>query len=56
MESSMLDSINFDAITNYSARDTRRVDIVFGIGYGDNIPFPQMDVHIDQSAAESSVL
>ncbi len=24
-------------ITNYSARDTRRVDMVFGIGYGDDI-------------------
>jgi small conductance mechanosensitive channel len=25
------------AITNYSAKDTRRVDMVFGIGYGDDI-------------------
>lgn len=25
------------AITNYSARDTRRIDMVFGIGYGDDI-------------------
>ena len=25
------------SITNYSARDTRRVDMVFGIGYGDDI-------------------
>lgn len=24
-------------ITNYSANDTRRVELVFGIGYGDNI-------------------
>lgn len=24
-------------ITNYSARDTRRIDLVFGIGYGDDI-------------------
>jgi len=24
-------------ITNYSARETRRVDMVFGIGYGDDI-------------------
>ena len=24
-------------ITNYSARDTRRIDLVFGIGYGDNL-------------------
>lgn len=26
-----------DVITNYSARDTRRVDMVFGIGYGDDL-------------------
>jgi len=26
-----------DAITNYSARETRRVDMVFGIGYDDDI-------------------
>jgi small conductance mechanosensitive channel len=26
-----------DIITNYSKRDTRRVDMVFGIGYGDDI-------------------
>lgn len=26
-----------DSITNYSARDTRRIDMVFGIGYGDDI-------------------
>ena len=25
------------AITNYSARDTRRVDLVFGIGYDDDM-------------------
>ncbi|MCP4996821.1 MAG: mechanosensitive ion channel [Gammaproteobacteria bacterium] len=30
-------SIYSGAITNYSARDTRRVDMVFGIGYGDDI-------------------
>ena len=24
-------------ITNYSANDTRRVDLVFGVGYGDDI-------------------
>jgi small conductance mechanosensitive channel len=24
-------------ITNFSARDTRRIDMVFGIGYGDDI-------------------
>ncbi|MDH4071294.1 MAG: mechanosensitive ion channel [Ignavibacteria bacterium] len=26
-----------DTITNYSAREQRRIDFVFGIGYGDNI-------------------
>ncbi len=26
-----------DTITNFSARDTRRIDMVFGIGYGDDI-------------------
>jgi small conductance mechanosensitive channel len=26
-----------DTITNYSARDTRRIDMVFGIGYEDNM-------------------
>jgi len=30
-------SIYSSAITNFSARDTRRVDMVFGIGYGDDI-------------------
>jgi len=25
-------------ITNYSAEDTRRVDLVFGVGYGDDLP------------------
>jgi small conductance mechanosensitive channel len=30
-------SIYSSTITNYSARDTRRVDMVFGIGYGDDI-------------------
>jgi small conductance mechanosensitive channel len=29
--------ITGDTIVNYSARDTRRVDMVFGIGYGDDI-------------------
>ena len=29
--------ITGDTITNYSAKDTRRVDMVFGIGYGDDI-------------------
>lgn len=31
------DQINSDKIINYSARDTRRVDLVFGIGYGDDL-------------------
>jgi small conductance mechanosensitive channel len=26
-----------DTITNYSTRDTRRIDMVFGIGYGDDL-------------------
>jgi len=30
-------SIYGGSITNYSARETRRVDMVFGIGYGDDI-------------------
>ncbi len=30
-------SVYSGAITNYSARDTRRVDMVFGIGYDDDI-------------------
>lgn len=30
-------SIYGTSITNYSARDTRRVDMTFGIGYGDDI-------------------
>jgi small conductance mechanosensitive channel len=30
-------SITSGSITNYAAHDTRRVDLVFGIGYGDDI-------------------
>ncbi|MCB1900621.1 MAG: mechanosensitive ion channel, partial [Rhodocyclaceae bacterium] len=30
-------AIYADVITNYSARPTRRIDLVFGIGYGDDI-------------------
>jgi small conductance mechanosensitive channel len=29
--------INGDTITNYSANDTRRVDMVFGVGYNDDL-------------------
>ncbi|MAE94787.1 MAG: mechanosensitive ion channel protein [Deltaproteobacteria bacterium] len=31
-------AITSASITNYAAYDTRRVDMVFGIGYGDDIP------------------
>ena len=30
-------AVTGDSITNYSAKETRRVDLVFGIGYGDDI-------------------
>jgi len=30
--------VTSDTITNYSANDTRRVDLVAGIGYSDDIP------------------
>jgi small conductance mechanosensitive channel len=30
-------SITGGTVTNYSAKDTRRVDLVFGIGYGDDL-------------------
>jgi len=33
------------AITNYSAKDTRRVDLVFGIGYGDDIAKAKSILH-----------
>lgn len=29
--------VTADTITNYSARDTRRLDLVFGVGYGDDL-------------------
>ncbi|WP_206202642.1 mechanosensitive ion channel family protein [Thioalkalivibrio sp. XN279] len=29
--------VTSDTITNYSARDTRRLDLVFGVGYGDDL-------------------
>lgn len=30
-------AVSGDAITNYSANETRRIDLVIGVGYGDNI-------------------
>ena len=30
-------SVTSDAITNYSAESTRRIDLIFGIGYDDDI-------------------
>jgi small conductance mechanosensitive channel len=32
-------------ITNYSAEDTRRVDMVFGIGYGSDIDLAKATLH-----------
>ena len=37
--------ITSGAITNYSARDTRRIDLVFGIGYGDDIARAKSILH-----------
>lgn len=42
-------------ITNYSARDTRRVDMVFGISYGDNIKKAK-DIIAETIAADERVL
>lgn len=38
-------SITGGSITNYSAKDTRRVDMVFGIGYGDDIAQAKAILH-----------
>ncbi|MBD3840675.1 MAG: mechanosensitive ion channel [Campylobacterales bacterium] len=32
-------------IINYSRKETRRVDLEFGISYEDTIPYPQLDIH-----------
>lgn len=32
-------------IINYSRKETRRVDLEFGISYEDNISYPQLDIH-----------
>ncbi len=42
-------------ITNYSARDTRRVDLVFGIGYGDDLKAAKQVIH-EILAAEERIL
>jgi small conductance mechanosensitive channel len=42
-------------ITNYSAKDSRRLDLVFGIGYGDDIKKAK-DILADVIAKESRVL
>jgi small conductance mechanosensitive channel len=48
-------SIYSSTITNYSARDTRRVDMVFGIGYGDDLKKAKQ-VLSDIIAADERVL
>jgi len=42
-------------ITNYSARETRRIDLVFGIGYGDDIGKAR-DIMLRIMAADSRIL
>jgi small conductance mechanosensitive channel len=44
-----------DVITNYSANDTRRVDLVFGVGYGDDLDKVKKALQ-DVVAADSRVL
>ena len=39
-------------ITNVTARDTRRIDLVFGIGYSDAIPLAKEAIHAVLSADE----
>ncbi len=47
--------ISSDTITNYSAHETRRVDLVFGIGYGDDIKKAR-DIINEVIAADDRVL
>jgi small conductance mechanosensitive channel len=47
--------ITGDTITNYSAMDTRRIDMVFGIGYGDDIKKAK-DILTQLVTADSRVL
>ena len=53
-------SIYNGAITNYSARETRRIDMVFGIGYGDDLrkarEIMQMVMDADERDTERSRL
>lgn len=44
-----------DTITNFSARDTRRIDLIIGIGYSDNIG-KALDIIRQLLAAEQRVL
>ena len=44
-----------DTITNYSTRDTRRIDMVFGIGYGDDLQLAKETLH-DILKADERVL
>lgn len=44
--------ITGDSIVNYSARDTRRIDLVFGIAYGDDIATAKDILHQIVSADE----
>ncbi len=44
-----------DVITNYSANDTRRVDLVFGVGYGDDLDKVKKTLQ-DVVAADERVL
>ena len=48
-------SITGGSITNYSAKPTRRIDMVFGIGYGDDIKQAKQILH-DLVAADSRIL
>ncbi|MGD8922194.1 MAG: mechanosensitive ion channel, partial [Candidatus Zixiibacteriota bacterium] len=47
--------ISSDTITNYSAHETRRIDLVFGIGYGDDIKKAR-DIINEVIAADDRVL